>query len=176
VLLRRTGVPIVLQRTARKAPFPPNQSKLILLSLKSHLIIHHPKKWTGRIFDQVTLADLGVNIRLGHAGCLAPKVGPSGFIVIHVNGLHPVNLLYCGCSLADSLHEQLLHRGLFPATTTQPKTCATFQLLRHYHIQSLQSKISTIHFFQALDRETDNTGTSPKKVRTRKLCTPCPLN
>jgi hypothetical protein len=46
----------------------------------------------------------------------------------------------------------------------QPQTCATFTLLHHFHLQILQSKMSTHHFYEALERETDNTDLVPIKV------------
>jgi hypothetical protein len=54
----------------------------------------------------------------------------------------------------------------FPATVHQPQTCATFQVLRHFHLQSFQSKISTIHFYNALERETENVGLETPPVRS----------
>ncbi|KAF9503869.1 hypothetical protein BS47DRAFT_1309126, partial [Hydnum rufescens UP504] len=132
----------------------------------ARLPFHRIKKWTGSLFEKVHLADLGIHIQFGHTSCLLPKEIPSGLVVVHVNGLHLLHASYCGCSHTHTLYEQLFHHGLFPATTSHPKMCATFQVLRHFHIQSLQSKISTIHFFQVLERETDNTGLSFHKVST----------
>ena len=122
--------------------------------------------WNGNYFVCVSLPTLGLRIQLGHSGarCPNPRPGPSSFIVIHINGLHSVNLLLCNCALAPHSREQLLHHEWFPATVHQPHTCATFQVLHHFHLQSLQSKISTIHFYNALERETDNTGLHPPPV------------
>jgi hypothetical protein len=158
----------VLQGAPQTAAFSSNQSAFHLFS-PDIILPYCVQKWTGNRFEKADLVDIGVVIPLGHSSCLLPKEGASGFTVIHVNGLHHVRVVFCGCSQARSPHEQLLRRGLFPATTTQPRTCATFQVLRHFHIQSLQSKISTIHYFQGLDRETDNSGTVPKKVSFMKL-------
>ncbi|KAF9509447.1 hypothetical protein BS47DRAFT_1373513 [Hydnum rufescens UP504] len=105
-----------------------------LLYWHARLPFHRIKKWTGSLFEKVHLADLGIHIQFGHTSCLLPKEIPSGLVIVHVNGLHL----------------------LFPATISHPKLCAT--------LQSLQSKISTIHFFQALERETDNTGLSFHKL------------
>jgi hypothetical protein len=108
------------------------------------------------------VTDVYIFVALLHS----PKPGPSNFTVIHVNGLHYLNITFCGCSKMNDCNfvQQLLHRGLFPATVQQPQTCSTFQLLHHFHLQSVQSKVSTIHFYQALERETNNTGLIDIKV------------
>ena len=127
--------------------------------------------WDGSYFVRTSLKALGLQIQLGHCGtpCPNPHPGPSSFVVIHINGLHFVNVSFCNCALAPHPREQLLHHEWFPATVHKPHTCATFQVLRHFHLQSLQSKISTIHFYNALERETDNTGLQPPPVRVHIL-------
>ncbi|KAF9516207.1 hypothetical protein BS47DRAFT_1371801 [Hydnum rufescens UP504] len=60
--------------------------------------------------------------------CPSPCCGPLSFMVIHM---------------------QLMHHEWFPATVHQLQTCATFQVLHHFHLLSLQSKISTIHFYNS---------------------------
>jgi hypothetical protein len=44
---------------------------------------------------------------------------------------------------------QLLHVQLWPATTTSPKTAATFAVLRQYHLLSFESKCSALKFYQS---------------------------
>ncbi|KAF9505875.1 hypothetical protein BS47DRAFT_1306051, partial [Hydnum rufescens UP504] len=101
-------------------------------------------------FEAVALADLGLCVQFNHTSdeqdvCPSPKAGPSNFIILHVNGLH-----LCPRS-ASSMWP-------FPTTVQQPQTCSTFQLLHHFHLQSIQLKVSTIHFYQALEQETSNIG------------------
>ena len=107
---------------------------------------------------------MGLVIQLGHMSgsrCLAPVAAPSAFVVIHTNGLHPVNIQYCQCSqiyLSGSRIEQLLRCKLFPATTAEPSTAATFEVLKTFHTATLQSKITAYDFFMTLEKLTDNTG------------------
>ncbi|KAG1902615.1 uncharacterized protein F5891DRAFT_1127573 [Suillus fuscotomentosus] len=65
------------------------------------------------------------------------------FVILHVNGIHEVNLDFCGCETTQSPTTQLLHIRWFPATVLEPKTTATFKLLRHFHILSFESKTLT---------------------------------
>ena len=48
----------------------------------------------------------------------------------------------------------------------QPQTCATFQVMHHFHIQTLQLKITPYNFYVALERETNNTGIDVPVVRS----------
>lgn len=99
-------------------------------------------------------------IQLGHGGgsCPVPVNGGSNFVIMHTNGIHPVNIAFCGCPGTVTHRQQLLRHAWYPATVENPQTCATFALLNHFHLLTLQSKVSSIHFYDALVRETDNTG------------------
>ncbi len=80
------------------------------------------------------------------------------FTVITSHGLIPVSIDYCGCTTAISRDLQLLRYGLFPATTTDPRTAATFEVLRLFQILTFGSKVSGYEFYQALMRLTNNLG------------------
>ncbi|KAF9518558.1 hypothetical protein BS47DRAFT_1371010 [Hydnum rufescens UP504] len=122
----------------------------------------HPtqKTWDSGCFEHTTLFELGLVVQLGHGNCPSPnlKKGASSFTVIHINGLHKVLIYFCDCSTAPHAHIQLLHSGWFPVTVVLPQTCATFNILRHFHLLSLQSKLSAHQFYCALKRGTNNTG------------------
>ena len=92
--------------------------------------------------------------------------GPSTFTVIHVNGIHDINVAFCGCSesLGVPRWRQLMRIGWFPSTTSYPETGTTFQALRQCHILTLHSKLSSFQFYTALSRLTDNTGLSVPPV------------
>jgi hypothetical protein len=64
---------------------------------------------------------------------------------------------------------QLLRRGLYPATQTTPKTCATFQFLDYLHIHTLQSKCNISNAHQTAIKVTNNTGFSSSRQRYRPL-------
>ncbi|KAF7792933.1 hypothetical protein EIP86_004036 [Pleurotus ostreatoroseus] len=107
-----------------------------------HLHILHPfhrvERYTGRDFAKTTLQEIGLVIQLGHPPyerCPSPAVAPRSALVLHTNGHHPVNLLFCNC---DHLHkssdrvQQLLRAELYPATLTDPTTYCTFRMLEQY--------------------------------------------
>ena len=117
------------------------------------------------MFLNHALIDLGVTVQLGHADgsrCSNPVKPRQGFTIIDVNGHHSVAVRFCGCdhaSEAGSEVQQLLRCDLYPATHIEPHTAFTFWMLEHYHIQSLQGKISMYDYYESLERLTDNTGT-----------------
>ncbi len=123
------------------------------------------------MFEWTSLYALGLHIQLGHFRYPCPilEPTPNPFIIIHVNGIHYyVHVYFCMCSHVCSTDpvNQLLAIGWYPATVTHPKMCATFQLLHHCHLQTLQSKHSLVDFYTALECETNNTGLIPLKVRS----------
>ncbi|KAG1788040.1 uncharacterized protein HD556DRAFT_1434199 [Suillus plorans] len=129
--------------------------------------LHRIKHWKDEFFHAVTLKSLGLRIQLGHPTqerCYNPAACQD-FIVLHVNGVHEVALDFCGCETAQSPTTQLLRIRWFPATVLEPKTAATFKLLRHFHILSFESKVSTFEYWQTLTRLTHNRGVVVVKDR-----------
>ncbi|KAI1792316.1 hypothetical protein LXA43DRAFT_1093838 [Ganoderma leucocontextum] len=133
---------------------------------------HRTLRWTGQSFEVFSLKDLGLVIQLGHrhdhTWCSNPIPVPDDFCVIDVNGRHPVTLNFCGCDAAGEAGTQvqrLLRFDLYPASQFAPGTAFTFQMLEHYHVQSLQGKMSMYDYYESLERMTDNTGT--RKVQNR---------
>ena len=113
---------------------------------------------------------MGHRIQLGHPDhevCPCPRRGVSEFTIIHVNGLHTCSVNFCACANAlkagDDI-DQLLRRGLFPATARDPQTCCTFEVLKHYTALSLQGKTTQYDYYMALVKQTDMTGTARVKV------------
>lgn len=145
--------------------------RIEVCSLCLHVCIpsrNYLKVWNGRYFEATTLKTLGLTIQLGHHGveCPMPATGPSAFTVIHVNGIHDVNIAFCGCSKSVGIcrWRQLMRIGWFPSTTSYPETCTTFQALRQCHLLTLHSKLSTFQFYSVLSRLTDNMGLSVPPV------------
>ncbi|RPD53249.1 hypothetical protein L226DRAFT_576495 [Lentinus tigrinus ALCF2SS1-7] len=130
---------------------------------------HRIKRWTGTHFEVVTLKSLGLRIQLGHRvgdKCYNPvQAFGDAFIVLDLHGIHEVALDFCGCETAAPSVNQLLRYRLYPATSTDPRTAATFRVLETFHLLSGQSKISAFEFYTTLARKTDNTGTRPLKDR-----------
>lgn len=123
------------------------------------------------MFIKTSLKEMGLTVQLNHTGmyCGNPTPCHSKISVLHTNGFHDVSIQYCGCSRAIPIHLQLLRRGLYPSSQLTPKTCATFESLRHLHLFALTTKASTYDFYRALDRLTDNTGLSSPTYRYKAL-------
>lgn len=126
------------------------------------------QKWNGEFFQRSSLKDLGLRCQLGHRAAEpcsnpAPAHGDE-FVVIDSRGIHQMLLDFCNCETAASHVEQLLRASFFPATSTQPRTAATFRVLEQYHLLSLESKVSAYQFYSSLAKLEDNTGLRQVKV------------
>lgn len=91
-----------------------------------------------------------------------------------MSGIVPLAVDFCGCSAALPHATQLLRTRWYPATSINPKTAASFQVLEHFQLLSAYSKISGWEFYTSLVRRTENTGVHPPKVRRlNKWCPAC---
>ncbi|KAG2096118.1 uncharacterized protein F5147DRAFT_584181 [Suillus discolor] len=130
---------------------------------------HRIKEWRWDFFSSVTLESLGLRIQLGHdpgQHCRNPKSARNNdFVVIDTHRIHEIGLDFCGCETAASHYKQLLRARWFPATSTDPRTAATFSILNFFHLLSFESKVSAYEFYHTLARITDNTGIQPIRDR-----------
>lgn len=105
---------------------------------------------------------------MGHGigdSCSNPEPSyDDNFTVIDVKGIHLIHLDYCGCETAQARHIQLLRMSWYPATTSAPRTAATFRVLEHFQLLTFESKASGFAIYNALARSTDNTGTATPPV------------
>ncbi|KAJ7321807.1 hypothetical protein DFH08DRAFT_818177 [Mycena albidolilacea] len=126
--------------------------------------------WNGTFFDKRELRHLGLRVQLCHSDnqpCPRARPGRSKFVVVAPNGFHHVAIDFCKCRLGGSKHkwEQLLSYGWYPATPDDPQSTITISALKLFHAVSLQGKTTAYHFFNALAKITDNTGSSTFKRR-----------
>ncbi|KAF9543143.1 hypothetical protein CPC08DRAFT_649982 [Agrocybe pediades] len=156
---------VLLHKTVQLIPFP----ELVCQDccVKRHRLepFHHIQQWDGSKFGRVSLKSLGLKLLLNHAGsrCDNPVPCHASLLVLHTNGIHEVNLEYCGCTRAIPQHLQLLRRRLYPASQITVKCCATFELLALLHKFALTTKSSTYDFYRALEKMTSNTAIHPPK-------------
>jgi hypothetical protein len=113
---------------------------------------------------------LGLRIQLGHwrGHDICPVPTPCAgddFVIVDNGGVHEVGLDFCGCGLGGLPTTQLLHASLWAATTTSPRTAATFAVLRRFQLLSFESKCGAYEFYQSLARESDNIRYKKSKVR-----------
>lgn len=124
------------------------------------------QKWNGSSFEQSNLKEIGLRVQLGHSDlrCLCPERGHIDFIVIHVNGIHHVNIDFCGCDQRVSHQQQLLWCDWYPATIHFPKTACTRHVLEHFLVLMWSSKILGHEFYTTLECLTDNVGLNVPNV------------
>src|ERR1700683_3083912 len=105
--------------------------------------------WNGLYFQRSSLQSMGLRVQLGHAPgrfCPTKEPGNKQFVVIHSNAIHNVSIDYCHCESVDH-RNQLLRIGWYPATPLEPKTCATMEVLRHFHMLNLRGKTTGCRFY-----------------------------
>ncbi|EJD37575.1 hypothetical protein AURDEDRAFT_45850, partial [Auricularia subglabra TFB-10046 SS5] len=137
-----------------------------------HNPFHHIECWTGSFFSRTSLHRLGAQLCLGHSGVRCPNTTPrltKLLVIVHTNGIHKVTVTYCGCASFTPEPFQLLRAGLYPATWTEPATAFTLQLLKHYQLDSLQSRKPAYDYWAILRRLTDNTRQDPVPDRYEEL-------
>lgn len=138
--------------------------------LSSHLNLQRWDPESASFNDDIKLKDLGLRIVLGqeyHPNRQCPRLrrawsGKQKFVVLDVLGVHEVDVWYCDCGKGPALPVQLLRNNWLPSTGSHPRTAATFTLMRHYHLMSLESKCSMGEFYNCLARQSNNTGEPPK--------------
>jgi hypothetical protein len=121
------------------------------------------QEWKNRFFQQTTLQSLGLCIQLGHPlgqSCPFRARTHQNFVVIHVNGIHLINLDFCACSGSPTPREQLLEVGWWLSTPLEPQSTASMTVLRSFHTWNLQGQISLTDFYCGLEQMTCGDGLS----------------
>ncbi|KAF6743217.1 hypothetical protein DFP72DRAFT_1080520 [Ephemerocybe angulata] len=140
-----------------------------VVQLHSRMPFHFIERWTGSRFDKTTLKHLGLRIQLGHLpgeACYNPKPSHNDdFVVLDSTGIHEVGLSFCECELAAARPVQLLRHRLFPGTGDDPRSAATFGVLKLFHLLSFESKGSHEEFYNAVVRLTSNVDPSVPRDR-----------
>jgi hypothetical protein len=143
-----------------------------------YLPFHSIDVWNGTCFLPSDLLHIGFTLHFGHHGSPCPqyKAQTHGnefeedlenesdtdgsmadqLQIVHSNGVCRRNIRYCKCSNAPPRHLQLLRHCLFPASYKKPQTAFTFEVLRHFHIEAMECKVSASAFYSKLKRFTSN--------------------
>src|SRR5438128_10124887 len=82
-----------------------------------------------------------------------PK-GRTHMTVIHTNGVHYCAIRYCACQGSEEAHIQLMKADLFPATTKEPRTVFTFQILDDFMRDNLECGTSAMNYYSKIRRIT----------------------
>lgn len=82
--------------------------------------------------------------------------------VIEAPIIHEIRMRYCRCAKSDNADnlEQLMRNAWYPATVTDPGTCATFRCLETYRMYNVVGNLNVQDFITALERVTDSSASS----------------
>ena len=141
--------------------------RCVVLHMCQGINLTYLQKWNGFFFVRTSLRDLGLVVHLGHQGLPCSFIGRilDRFTVVHTNGIHTVKVRFCACHGEGSQPKfQLLRCSWLPASTEDPHTAFTFDVLNAYHLLSLQGKVSREDYYLSISRHTDNTGLDTPKV------------
>ncbi|KAJ6495711.1 hypothetical protein C8R47DRAFT_1176230 [Mycena vitilis] len=121
------------------------------------------QEWDGKKFkrDRTGLKNLGLRMQLGHPPgvvCTSRYSARNDFVVYDLSGVHEVAVDFCGCEPHVDPNIQLLRACWWPATVIMPNTCATFALLRLFHVINCLGKLSAYDFLRGLEMCTNHDG------------------
>ncbi|KAK6978163.1 CxC2 domain-containing protein [Favolaschia claudopus] len=144
--------------------------KECILAVHARLPTHFIEYWSDSYFKRMTLKELGLRMQLNHPpGVVCPfkSSAPKDFVLYDLTGIHEVNVDYCGCRTYDGTEEggepllhrtQLLRACWWPATVSEPRTCATFSVLRLFQVLNCLGKLSAYDFLRGLEKCTAHDG------------------
>lgn len=145
---------------------------------------HNILQWNGDVFMAKTLFELGFVWNIGHGSTNCRKAdgtsgNPQKVTIIDINGVHEVNILWCGCRPSrymsrNSHMEQLLENELFPATPQRIRTVFTFRAMKQFHLLHLQGKMNAWEWCATIIRLTDNV--LPGTLTVSPAPCTCPLS
>ncbi|KAJ7799003.1 hypothetical protein B0H13DRAFT_2503961 [Mycena leptocephala] len=140
------------------------QCKSCCLETHKQTPLHSIREWNGTFWVDRTLAEFGLVYQLGHGGfpCPFPDDAVRKMTVIEAPIIHDICVRYCKCEKSDDADnlEQLLRNSWYPATVTDPGTCATFKTLEAYRMYNIVRNMNVRDFITALQRVTDTTASS----------------
>ncbi|KAI3605284.1 hypothetical protein WG66_013037 [Moniliophthora roreri] len=154
--------------------------KQCLLEKHTDMPLHRIQEWKDDFFHQTSLRELGLEIQIGHRRLPGDRRecpfregtrGSEGFLVLGWNGIHIVNLFFCGCEGAPEKHLQLLDIGWWPASYKNPQSAATFECLHNFHITNLQGKLAHTDFYRSLEQISDGSGLTSVPDREAQFMT-----
>ncbi|KAJ7149496.1 hypothetical protein C8R43DRAFT_887995 [Mycena crocata] len=126
--------------------------------------LHVIKEWNSEFWTNITLAQLGLIYQLGHGGlpCIFPDQRYYKMTVIEAPIIHQIHVRYCKCDKSDEADNiaQLLRNAWYPASITNPGTCATFKTLDVFRLYSVVGNMNVNDFIHAMERSTDATAST----------------
>ncbi|KAK7020596.1 hypothetical protein VNI00_017725 [Paramarasmius palmivorus] len=135
----------------------------VKVSMKSKAKRYQDSEWKSGYFRQIPIKDIGIHVHLGHRPgqvCERPQQTQGDFVVLTPTGIHDVVVFFCGCNPAIDHKQQLLEVGWWPSSYKDPRSAATFDLLRQFHALNLQSQTPPTDFYRTLEKLSDGSGLS----------------
>ncbi|KAJ7448474.1 hypothetical protein B0H11DRAFT_1744214 [Mycena galericulata] len=121
--------------------------------------LHFLKEWSGHFWTSATLRDIGLVYQIGHEGrpCPAPAPAIRNMVVVETNGIHRISFRYCCCDEGRSVRNlsQLMRNAWYPASLTDPTTCATYKVLEMFRLMTVVGNVNARDFVTALERHTE---------------------
>ncbi|KIJ30823.1 hypothetical protein M422DRAFT_105714, partial [Sphaerobolus stellatus SS14] len=122
--------------------------------------LHRIKQWNGTFFEDSSLPNAGLVLKLGHDPtlCLAggTRIQYHLMTVMDVTGLHNVRLSWCRCYGFRNLAEEIFRLRWIPATLVHPGTAFTFRVMKQFQMLSHVARTTAWDFCTTLQRITDN--------------------
>ncbi|KAL0565932.1 hypothetical protein V5O48_016083 [Marasmius crinis-equi] len=145
-----------------------------ILRVHSDEPLHPIQEWIKDCFVKTTLKTLGHRTQIGHPcgeSCPFPRPSHKDFVVLAWNGIHHVTVNFCGCDAGKDIprHIQLMEMGWWPSSYKEPRSAATFELLRNLHIINLRAQTPPTDFYKSLEHITDGTGLEKLPIRDEQL-------
>ncbi|KAJ7225335.1 hypothetical protein GGX14DRAFT_556145 [Mycena pura] len=142
--------------------------------------LHVLQEWNGKFWIEASLhagrhgvngvVGLGLVYQLGHHGFSCDNPGSrKKMVVVDVKGIFTLDIHLCNCERGRrrNVLSHLLANGWYPATTIDPETCATFELLELFRYLNVVGNVNVHDFIGTLERLTDPTqvGSTPDRYK-----------
>ncbi|KAJ7068896.1 hypothetical protein B0H15DRAFT_793973 [Mycena belliarum] len=135
--------------------------------------LHFLEEWKQDHWEKTTLTKLGLIFQVGHEGrsCPSPALLVRRMVVVDTSGIHLIKYRFCKCERAAHANnlQQLLRTAWFPATITDPTTCATFRVLDLFRVLNVVGNVNAHDFVTSLERLSDATGVLPLPDRYKQF-------
>ncbi|KAJ7166472.1 hypothetical protein C8R43DRAFT_1085948 [Mycena crocata] len=118
------------------------------------------QRWNGDFFAPLTQHDMlsggCINLDIRQVPSATCTSCAQDFVVIDLLGVRMVKLNFCGCDSRIEHRQQLMRTCLWPATSLDPQTCATFNCIRFFELENCLGKISAYDFVRSLEMLSNN--------------------
>jgi hypothetical protein len=113
--------------------------------------------------------------QLGHPpgeSCLVSEQARGTFTVVHMNGIHSVNVNFCGCTKHSTPYNldfpvdkqiQLLEVGWWPTTCLEPRSAVTFDAIKQFQLLNLHGSLAALEYYRMLEDLTSGDGIRQRK-------------